>query len=148
MVSPKLKDALLKAADEIERRGWIRGDMAETYVPNPKWQTHGHLDARINPYIPVPLDTCRVCAMGGIGAAVFGDPMAGDGAFRPEIMPLLTELADHLMPGWSELHQEEWDGGGIRPRFSRPSHVIATWNDEDVDNGEQVISRFRELAAS
>lgn len=135
-----LKEVLPLMADEIERRGWIRGEYAEELVENPDFDEATAVwdDKKLNwsipAYVSVPLEDCRVCAMGAMGAVVKGNPKLGGDYGDPELKELSAQLADHLYPEW----RKSIDGG---------HGAVTTWNDEAAESAEQVVARLRQIAA-
>lgn len=141
-----------RAADEIERRGWIAGDLAETQIVDPEWDYGMPISDR---YIPVPIDKCRVCAYGAINAVIYGNPLGDIDPADPENHPqhvgeVLAAIADALRPGWQE--ERSFDGSKLRwgPYFTAtkadPAQVITHFNDEQADGGAEVVAKFRAIA--
>lgn len=69
------KELAAKAADEIERRGWFKGDLAEDYEN---------------------LDNCAVCVLGATGAVYYGTPIAGYNSLDREYLTALDAIANGL----------------------------------------------------
>lgn len=146
------REVAARAADEIERRGWIRGDLAETQIVDPEWDYGMPISGR---YIPVPIDKCRVCAYGAINAVIYGSPLGdidpADTENHPQhVGEVLAAIADALRPGWQQ--ERNSDGRRLRwgPYFTAttadPAQVITHFNDEQADGGAEVVAKFRAIA--
>lgn len=127
-----------KAADEIERRGWITGDLAETEIEDTAFEWPDDKDPAYwekvgDRMIAVPLEDCRVCALGALNAAYSGKPYAVREGLS-EYDALLEKIADLIEPDW----REDKDYA---------HRVITDWNDEVADDAAQVVAKLRWIAA-
>lgn len=147
------------AADEIERRGWTTGTLA---------LTEEYQDGE---EVEIPIADCKVCLLGGLGAAYFGDPERGEDYADAEYANHITKLADLIRPGWDAetVVGQEWNdfrreyqgvpipkyrrriidiGTGIGSYIPDPFEALYTWNDEDVDDADTVLDTLRAIATS
>lgn len=162
------REVAAKAAAELERRGWATGEYAITEEANPDF-TYPEGDADYDSitwdeqFIHISTDTCRVCAVGAVAAAIYNDPtevVSDDPAFNA----VLGEIADRIKPGWrEEKHVESWPEWQGQLRYGvynndyptqtatflrlNPGPVITNWNDDEASGADEVIGKFRAIAA-
>ena len=109
-----------KTRDEIKTRGWTRYSV--------------HDD-----------ETGNVCALGGCGAAFYGDPEMGYESDGNGYDTFLTTIADRVNPGWRTQKYVYSDGTvGDFLKFSDPGEAIYLWNDNATET--EVIALFDKLA--
>lgn len=169
MTSDALKLYAGKAAAEIERRGWLRGEYAQTEVPNPEWkekeyyaQFHeGGAKYDVPDLVEIPIEDCKVCLLGGLAAAFLGDPRKGGRGDGNGYDNLVVELADHIRPGWQDETMESYMTGEKinkwKPAYQTDDSpaellafgargVVTSWNDEEADGVEEVLAKLHSIA--
>lgn len=85
-----VQELALKTIAEIERRGWQRGDFAQGSGED---------------------DTCKVCLMGGVAAALTGNPRAFEleEHLNDEYDEFAIAFADEVDPDWrDEIAADFW----------------------------------------
>lgn len=97
----KTSELLRKGAEEIKRRGWVRDWFGDD---------------------PNKPDTCRVCAIGGLRAAMTGDPFSALGGD-----PLFVEARGFLVNAIG-------------------SNSVVNWNDANGRTEEDVLGLFFKAA--
>lgn len=99
---------LLKAADEIERRGICYGTASD--------------------YVDAPYDNhnCKVCILGALSLAAYGTPREWD-SYDPDYLALVSQLAEKL--GYARVYS-----GSIPP--TDLLELVWMWNDATDENGE------------
>lgn len=116
------KELAAKAADELERRGWMAGGLTDDSSD---------------------LAACSVCLIGAIGAAYFGDPLLGYGTGRYDNEPLDEAYHDLL--------DEIAEGIGASVIADMPLR-LTTFNDRYVvrekDPTAFLVNKLREYAES
>lgn len=143
-----------KAIAELQRRGWAQGALAKETDDNPEFDWDKWPDRNANLGIPmhitVPVEDCRVCALGALGAAYYGDPRKGEDKDGAGYDDMVRHLANTILPGWEEetYAPEEWDlhtdtdtRTPIR-RWNGPASVVVGYNDEEATSVEDVIEKL------
>jgi hypothetical protein len=109
-----------KTANEIRTRGWATGQLIDE-------------------------ETGAVCAVGGCGAAFYGDPGKGYDEDGNGYDTFLTTVANAVKPGW---RKEKWldydDNVTNEPMYDGPYEVIYSWNDHATE--AEVLALFDKLA--
>ena len=109
-----------KTRDEIKTRGWTTKMLHDVHTGN-------------------------VCAVGGCGAAFYGDPTMGYDSDGNGYDTFLTTVADRVNPGWREEMYVYSDGRvSEMSRFTFPWEAVYTWNDNASE--AEVIALFDKLA--
>jgi hypothetical protein len=119
-VTAEVRELAAKTAADLRRRGRTTGTLAETIAP-------------------FNLDDCRVCPLGGIAAAAYGDPFRGY-TMAGVALRLAEIVADRVNPG-------------RLPGGYHLAKAIWEWNDgiENEDNpptDDDVLAVFDQIAAA
>lgn len=119
-VSAGARELAGKTAAEIRRRGWVQATMTDyTYTSSTA--------------------DCRVCLVGGIAAAVTGNPEDGDEfADGWKVPPTAArELADEIL-----MRVDDYDRD-----FAGALHRVISWNDRGDRKVEEVLAVLDSIAA-
>lgn len=106
-----IADVLDKAAAVIDRNGWTQGDLYDMAQGEDR-----------------PAQDCRVCAIGAINTAVYGDPM------YPVRSSQLSTPGEHAV----DLMRDHLRLGSMK---------LAVWNDTPGRTADEVTRAMRETAA-
>lgn len=166
-----------KAAAEIERRGWVRGDLTyygdlppeiryDDYKPD-DWELdpeHGVLVGKPGTdwedweltdlsTSPAALDQCKVCALGGMRAAFDGSPDLGMARDGNGYDMFVRAVADAIEPGWETRPATVFVGTAyerMTKKYANAMAVVYTWNDElpEATGKDTVVALLTELANS
>lgn len=138
-ISPDTKKYAALAADDLEKNGWLRGELADQ---------EKEYDEKTRDYKPtLGFDACPKCALGALGYAYFGDPYEGQSGWKKDAgyRQILSEIADYIKPDW-EAYYTEHEPDALR--FTGVSKPIYDYNDEIADSAKEVVGKLREIAAS
>lgn len=126
MSTLKPSEILDKAADHIERHGWIQNDW---YLAD----------------LGRPVSECAACGGGAINIVAGLDPCGEDDpeCYDDATITALEAMACHV----DEELREHYANGG-REELTVLLNTIAEWNDSDDRTAEQVIAALRECAAN
>lgn len=123
-----------KTADEIQKRGLTHGEL----VAELDWNDG-------SPPREDQLQICKVCSIGGMAAAYYGDPTKGYDEDGNGYDSFANAVATRLLP--------KWRGSGY---YDTPMEVIYSWNDgraktdfaeDPTKTTAEVVAFFRQLAA-
>lgn len=144
MPSELLKKHAAFAADKLEERGWIKGDLIRDY----EWVYDNDGDEYDARKVYLAPEKCKMCALGALGLSYFGDAkkgmnsLGGKEKLSPEYGAMIAELADYVIPEWTAMRGELDD----EPLES--VEAVYTWNDVRQANADGVIAKLREIATS
>jgi hypothetical protein len=117
-----VQELAAKTAAEIRRRGWYQGEIVD-------WSGLQGENAERQDSVREYLKNCKVCLLGGMGAAIDGNPLSGDYGMA------------HLPPDAQELSRL------IGGRTGHAPGSIAHWNDATGRTVDEVLALLDSIAA-